>query len=141
MSLDTHREITIERIEKGRFRAVNARGVTLDVGNGPNDFSPVELLLAALAGCSGMDVDALTGRRAEPQQFSVVAGGEKIRDGEGGNRMVDLDLAFTVTFPEGAEGDAARTVLPDALARSHDRLCTVTRTVESGTPVGVRIVG
>ena len=28
--------------------------------------------------------------------------------------------------------------LPDAIRRSHDRLCTVSRTVELGTPVDTR---
>jgi uncharacterized OsmC-like protein len=40
-----------------------------------------------------------------------------------------------VSFPEGAEGDAARAILPRAVKLSHDRLCTVSRTVEIGTPV------
>ena len=40
-----------------------------------------------------------------------------------------------MTFPEGADGDRAREMLPKAIAMSHDRLCTVTRTVVLGTPV------
>jgi uncharacterized OsmC-like protein len=138
MSGDTHREVSIERLEKGRFRATNARGATLDLGGGEADFSPVELLLTAIAGCSALDVDALTSKRAEAVRFRVVAGGEKIRDGAGANRLIDLVLDFDVAFPDGDDGDAARAVLPDAMAKSHDRLCTVTRTVEDGTEVGVR---
>ena len=38
-------------------------------------------------------------------------------------------------FPAGAGGDAARDLLPGAVRRSHDSLCTVSRTVELGTPV------
>jgi uncharacterized OsmC-like protein len=137
MSGNTHREVMVERIEKGRLRAVNAGGGVLEFGGGGAEFSPIELLLTALAGCSALDVDALTSRRAEPVSFRVVAAGEKIRD-EGGNRMVDLALDFSVEFPPGEAGDAARSILPDAMAKSHDRLCTVTRTVELGTPVAVR---
>jgi putative redox protein len=37
------------------------------------------------------------------------------------------------------QGDAARAVLPDAVKKSHDRLCTVSRTVELGTPIATRI--
>ena len=36
-------------------------------------------------------------------------------------------------------GDAARAVLPDAVRRSHDRLCTVSRTIELGIPVTSRV--
>jgi uncharacterized OsmC-like protein len=46
---------------------------------------------------------------------------------------------FRVRFPDGAAGDEARAVLPAAVKRSHDRLCTVTRTVERATPVAYRI--
>ncbi len=44
-------------------------------------------------------------------------------------------MTFDVTFPEGADGDRAKESLPRAVAQSHDRLCTVTRTVIVGTPV------
>jgi hypothetical protein len=46
-----------------------------------------------------------------------------------------LRMTFTVTFPDGPEGDAARQVLPRALRVSHGKDCTVSRTVELGTPV------
>jgi putative redox protein len=38
----------------------------------------------------------------------------------------------------GAHGDAARAILPDVVKKSHDRLCTVSRTIEVGTPVTTR---
>jgi putative redox protein len=44
-----------------------------------------------------------------------------------------------LAFPAGAAGDAARAVLPDAVRKSHDGLCTVGRTVELGTPIGTRV--
>jgi putative redox protein len=65
---------------------------------------------------------------------------EKVRD-DGGNRLQDLAVTFRVSFPDGAGGDAARELLPEAVRRSHDRLCTVGRTVELGTPVATRVVG
>ena len=46
-----------------------------------------------------------------------------------------IEVVFDVVFPEGEAGDAARTVLPVAITKSHDRLCTVSRTVELGTPI------
>jgi uncharacterized OsmC-like protein len=101
---------------------------------GDEGFSPVELLLTALAGCTAADVDALTSRRAEPEEFQVEASGDKIRD-ESGNRMENLEVIFRVRFPAGDTGDAARAVLPDMVAKSHDRLCTVSRTVELATPI------
>jgi uncharacterized OsmC-like protein len=49
--------------------------------------------------------------------------------------MENLELELAVTFPPGADGDRARAAVPRLLQQSHDRLCTVTRTVEHGTPV------
>jgi putative redox protein len=60
--------------------------------------------------------------------------GDKVRD-EGGNHMTNLRLVLDVRFPEGEAGDAARAVLPDAIAKSRDRICTVSRTVALGSPV------
>lgn len=139
MPADSHRKVTITRTAVGRYTAVNGRGGTLEFGTGDvNDFTPVELLLTAIGGCSAVDVDLLTTRRAEPESFEVQVDGEKVRD-EGGNRMEGLSVTFRLKFPEGEGGDAARALVPEAVKRSHDRICTVSRTVELGTPVETRI--
>jgi len=139
MPVDPHRSVTITRTSAGRYTAVNGRGGVLDFGTGDvDDFTPVELLLTAIGGCTAVDVDILTTRRAEPESFVVKVDGDKVRD-EGGSRMEELSVTFRVKFPAGEGGDAARALLPDAMARSHDRLCTVSRTVELGTPVVTRI--
>jgi putative redox protein len=135
MTEDTHRAVTIERIVNSHYTATNARGGTITVGTADTtDFSPVELLLVAIGACTAIDVDILTSRRAEPDSFTVVVGAEKVRDA-GGNIMKDITVTFRIAFPEGEDGDKARALLPDAVKKSHERLCTVSRTVEQGTPV------
>jgi len=135
MSDDTLRSVDVERTSVGRYVARNVRGGSIAVGTGDDDnFTPVELFLAALGGCTAVDVDLVTSRRAEPDTFVVAVTGDKIRD-EGGNRMVNLRVEFTVAFPAGEGGDAARQILPRSVTMSHERLCTVSRTVELGTPV------
>jgi uncharacterized OsmC-like protein len=125
----------MERVEKGVFEVTNVRGGTMRIGGGDSpDFTPVELLLTAIAGCSAVDVDFITVKRAEPETFQVVATGEKVRDDDG-NHLQDLRVRFSVTFPEGEAGDRAREMLPKAITMSHDRLCTVSRTVVLGTPI------
>lgn len=94
----------------------------------------MELLLAALGGCTAVDVDIATSRHAEPAEFSVAVAGNKVGD-DLGNRLTDLTVTFSVTFPDGEGADRARAILPRAVKTSHDRLCTVSRTVEIGTPV------
>ncbi|MDF2092049.1 MULTISPECIES: OsmC family protein [unclassified Knoellia] len=135
-----HRSVTLTRVEKGVFDVTNERGGSMRIGGGGEQFSPVELLLAAIAGCTAIDVDYITTKRVDPETFTVEASGEKQRD-DSGNHMGDLRVEFTVTFPEGADGDQARDRLPGAIARSHDRLCTVSRTVERGTPITTREAG
>jgi putative redox protein len=139
MTAGTHRRVSIERIANGKYTVTNDRGgqITISTGEGA-DFSPVELLLTAIGGCTAADVDVLTSRRAEPDTFQVEVGAEKIKD-DNGNHLTDITVTFRIAFPEGEDGDKARAVLPDAVRLSHDRFCTVSRTVELGTPITPRI--
>lgn len=134
-----HRTVTVGRIASGRFTATNSRGGQIAVGTGSDaDFSPTELLLVALGGCTAIDVDILTSRRAEPEAFEVRVDADKVRDADG-NRLTGIEVTFRIRFPGGVQGDAARARLPDAVRTSHERLCTVSRTVEIGAPVAARI--
>lgn len=131
----TLRTVELTRIGEGRYKASNVRGGVLPIGSGDDpDFTPVELLLAAIAGCSAIDVDLITGKRAEATSFDVHAEGDKIRDDDG-NHMTNLKLVFDLTFPEGEAGDAARSVVQRSIEQSRNRLCTVSRTVALPTPV------
>lgn len=129
------RSIDLTRIGEGRYKATNARGGLVPIGSGHDpDFSPVELLLAGLAGCSAIDVDLITGKRADPVSFDVRADGVKVRD-EQGNHMTDFRVTFDVRFPASDEGDAARAVLQRSIDQTRDRLCSVGRTIALGAPV------
>lgn len=133
---ETFRSVELTKIGTNRFKATNARGGETYFGTGGEDpdFTPVEMLLAAIAGCSAIDVDLIAGKRATADSFRVTASGDKVRD-EQANHLVNLSVTFDVSFPEGEAGDAARGVMPRALAQSRDRLCAVSRTVALGEPV------
>ncbi len=133
-----HRSVSMTRLEKGMYEVRNSRGGTIRCGGGGEtaEFTPVELFLTAMAACGGSDVDWMTSRLAEPEQFDLVAEGLKTKD-DAGNFLKDIRITFHVRFPDGEDGDKARERLPSAMARSHDRLCTVTQTVTRGTPVEV----
>lgn len=143
---DAARRVSLERTSKGRLLARNERGATMAVGMGEDsDFTPVELLLVAMAGCTAIDVDLITGKRSAPDEFVVDASGVKIRD-QHGSRLVELAVDFRIRFPDTEGGQAAEAVLERAITASHDRLCTVTRTVEVASPVtaslrGARLAG
>jgi uncharacterized OsmC-like protein len=134
MADDSLRAVDVERTAVGRYVLRNARGGAISVGGADTDFTAVELLLGAIGACTAVDVDTVTSRRAEPNRITVRVSGDKIRD-DTGSRMTNLNVVFTVNFPDGAGGDAARAMLPRVVQMSHDRLCTVTRTIEQGTPV------
>lgn len=139
MADDSRRSVSLERLSEGVYRASNARGVTLDFGSKMTDgFSPVELLLAALGGCTAVDVDVVSGRRAEPEQFVVTVDAAYVRD-DNGNILRDVRVTFDLRFPDGEGGDKAREIVPRAVRTSHDRTCTVSRTLEAATPVAVAI--
>ena len=139
MSGDTERRVELTRTGPSRYRATNVRGTTLDIGDGStDDFTPVELLLVALAGCTALTVDPLVSRRAEPTTFDVHTRADKVRD-ELGNHLVDLLMRFDVAFPDGEDGERARALLPDAIAKAEERLCTVARTLAIGAVADVEI--
>ena len=140
MGDDNRRQVQFERTANSKYEVRNVRGGSLSVGSGADtDFTPVELLLAAIGTCSAIDVDVVTSRRAEPTEFRATVSGDKVRDTEQGNRMENLAVEFTIRVPEGEDGDEAREALPRAVKMSHDRLCTVSRTVELGTPVSTTL--
>lgn len=138
---DAARRVSLERTSRGRLLARNERGATMALGMGEDsDFTPVELLLVAIAGCSAIDVDLITGKRSAPDEFVVEASAVKIRD-QHGIRLVELTVDFQIRFPDTDGGQAAESVLERAITASHERLCTVTRTVEVGSPVTTSLRG
>ena len=139
MNDDTTRAVSLTRLGHGRYEAVNVRGGTIKFSTDREQtFTPVELFLASIAGCTAIDVDFITSKRSEPVRFEVSMTANKVRD-EHGNHLVNLAMTFDVAFPDDDGGRAAAGVLPDAIARTHDRLCTVSRTIEIGTPVATSI--
>ncbi|MFF0903238.1 UNVERIFIED_CONTAM: OsmC family protein [Kocuria sp. CPCC 205316] len=129
------RSVELTRTATGHYTARNSEGAEIAFGRGEGLLSPVELLLAAIAGCSSIDVDIATSRSAEPSEFRVEATGQKILEENGANRLEDLHLSFHLSFPDDAPGRKAAGMVERLVALSHDKYCTVSRTVEHGTAV------
>ncbi|MDV3219848.1 OsmC family protein [Intrasporangium sp.] len=132
------RRVTLTRDRVGRYTVRNDRGGSITTSSGTEELSPVELLLAGIAACTAVDVDTVTSRRAEPEQFEIEVTADKVKD-EQGNHLEDIEVTFRVRFPEGEGGDAARAILPTLVRRSHEEFCTVSRTVMLGAEVTPRI--
>ncbi len=136
---ESRRAVTLTRLETRVYEARNPRGATVRFGsNDIEGFSPVELLLAAIGGCSAVDIDTVTSRRVTPDRFDVEVSAEKVRD-EHGNHLQDLRMTFHLAFPAGEDGDRARQLAPRAARTSHEVSCTVSRTIELGAPVAMHV--
>src|SRR5919112_3029971 len=103
----TLRSVELPRTATGRYTARNTAGAEIAFGQGEDLLSPVELLLAAIAGCSSIDVDTVTSRSAEPSQFRVEATGHKVVEDHGVNHLEGLHLSFHLSFPNDAGGRKA----------------------------------
>jgi putative redox protein len=133
--------VNLSRLSQHHFEATNARGGSLSFGRKwAGEFTPVELLLVAIAGCTAMDVDAITVKRSEPSRFHLSCSGHTTKTAHG-NHVTDIQVDFDVEFPDTDEGRAAEDVLEKAIRKSHDRLCTVSRTVQLATPVDAQLRG
>jgi putative redox protein len=87
--------------------------------------TPLRLLLASLAGCSGSSVAALL--RRDGERVEVAARGRR-RD-EHPTVITDIDLAFTVV------GDVDPERVRHALELSEAHICPVWAMLKAGTPV------
>ncbi|MCA3775426.1 MAG: OsmC family protein, partial [Cutibacterium sp.] len=99
------KKVSLVRRSEGHYTATNARGGQIRLGAGKDaEFTPVELLLAAIGGCSSIDVDTVTSRRGEPTQFTVSVSGTKRSDEEGRASLGDVAVDFQLSFPDTEEG-------------------------------------
>ena len=129
------RTVSLRREAEGIYIATNAAGSELRFGhNAEGGFGNVELLLAAVAGCSGTDLDVMTSRRAEPTAWGATVTADKVST-DGATILRDIVVTFHVEFPEGADGDKARARVEPALKAAHEKTCTVSRTIELGANV------
>ena len=129
------RSVTLTRDSVGVYTVTNEAGASLQFGRGEGLLGPVELLLAAVAGCSSIDVDMMTTRRAEPSKFEVTSRADYVHDDVEGNVLENVRVLFDLAFPAGEDGDKARARVASALRISHDKECTVSRTIEAPTSV------
>lgn len=125
-----HYAVDLTRIETAQYRATNSAGASIDFGSGEGLLSPVELLLAAVAGCSAVDVDVVTSRRTEPKAFDVHVEGDRVSE-DGASRLSEVRVGFDLSFPDTAEGNQARKLVDNLIRISQEKGCTVSRTVEN----------
>jgi putative redox protein len=126
--------VTVERTADGGYLARNDRGTEIRMtGTGGPEFSPVELLLAALGGCNIVTVEPLTAQRGHrlPRLAAHVTAEKKERP----SRLVSITMTYDVELPAGDE--KARPVFESVAERVHERYCTVSAALRDTVPVTV----
>ena len=129
-------ELTVRAVQQGPMQFAISDGehtITVDYplpgGDGHiNGMTPLRLLLASLAGCSGSSVAALLRRDGQPvERVEVTARGQR-RD-EHPTVITEIDLGFEV------HGDVDPARVEHALRLSEAQICPVWAMLKAGTPV------
>ena len=129
-------ELSVHAVQQGPMEFAisdGEHGVTIDyplpgVDKEMQGMTPLRLLLASLAGCSGSSVATLLRRDGQPvERVEVQARGQR-RD-EHPTVITEIDLAFTVV------GDVNPARVQHALDVSEATICPVWAMLKAGTPV------
>lgn len=130
-------ELWVERTGSRRYTGHNSRGAQVLIGSEDVDgvFTPGELLKIALAACSGMASDQPLARRlGDDYQAVVRVSGAADRAQE---RYPLLQETLELGLSDLTEAEAARLMV--VVNRAIDQVCTVGRTLKSGTNVTFEI--
>jgi uncharacterized OsmC-like protein len=130
-------DLWVERTGVRRYTGHSSRGAEVLVGSEDVDgvFTPGELMKIALAACSGMSSDQPLARRlGDDYQATVRVSGAADRDEE---RYPLLEEVLEVDLSGLTEEEAQR--LEIVVNRAIDLVCTVGRTLKSGTKVTFEI--
>lgn len=132
-------KITVEKIGAATFEATNEQGASLrmdgpaDLGAPGTSLRPMETVLAALAGCSGIDVVKILSQQKEPLSgLSIEV--EGTRKDAVPAVFTEIAIKFVIKGPV-AENKARR-----AVALSMEKYCSVTRMLEPTVAIRHEVV-
>lgn len=131
-------ELWVERTGIRRYTGRSERGAQVLIGSVTDEgvFTPGELLKIALAGCAGLSSDQPLRRRLGDDYPAVIrVSGDADRDEE---RYPLLTEKLEIDLSGLSAQDRERLLL--VVTRAVDQVCTVGRTLKSGTEVSFEIV-
>lgn len=126
-------ELWVERTGVRRYTGRSTRGAEVLVGSEDVEgvFTPGELMKIALAACSGMSSDApLRHRLGDDYKATINVSGPPDREQE---RYPLLEESLQVDLSGLSDDEVARLII--VVERAIDQVCTVGRTLKSGTKV------
>jgi uncharacterized OsmC-like protein len=130
-------ELWVERTGVRRYTGHSSRGAEVLVGSEDVEgvFTPGELMKIALAACSGMSSDEPLRRRlGDDYQTTIKVSGPADREQE---RYPLLEEKLEVDLSGLSDDEVAR--LLTVVVRAIDQVCTVGRTLKTGTKVAFEV--
>ncbi|MBB3604806.1 putative OsmC-like protein [Mycolicibacterium sp. BK556] len=126
-------DLWVERTGVRRYTGRSSRGAEVLIGSETDEgvFTPGELLKIALAGCSGLSSDQPLRRRlGDDYQAQIKVSGPADREQE---RYPLLEEKLEIDLSGLSAEEVERLVV--VVSRAIDQVCTVGRTLKSGTEV------
>src|ERR1700761_4499271 len=127
-------ELWVDRTGVRRYTGHSSRGAQVLIGSEDVDgvFTPGELMKIALAACSGMSSDhPVAHRLGDEYQATIRVSGDADREQE---RYPLLEETLEIDVSGLSEQEKERLVV--VVNRAIDQVCTVGRTLKSGSPRG-----
>lgn len=116
------------------FEGRGKSGFTVTMDDGPDGFSPMELVLVALAGCSSMDIiSILQKKRQEVNGFEIRVHG--LRRDEYPRVFTDITLEYVVRGK-----DIRPDAVQSAIDLSNDKYCSVMGMLKESVNIQTRAV-
>ncbi len=105
--------ITLNYKEDKKYEAVNESGNILPIDmldpESKQAFSPMQLLLAGVAGCAAVDIVSMIKKRRK-EFVGLKAEISGVRKDDHPRSFTDIDLKYTITSPDLTEKEAERIV-------------------------------
>lgn len=117
---DLWREITTDWIGGSAFKTAGSNGVGLQMGSNEagKGVSPMEMLLMAKAGCTGMDIVSILEKKRQPiKDFKLVVRG--LRAADYPMIWTEIEIEYLVW------GDVEPKALEQAIQLSEEKYCSV----------------
>jgi putative redox protein len=128
-------KITIDHLDDLHMEAQNEEGGKIrmdgntEIGGLEGGFSPMQLLLAGIGGCSAIDIIGILEKQKQPlKDLQVVVDGDKQSTGTFSEfKTIQLNFIFT--------GDLEEKKVKRAIELSLEKYCSVSKALEKGSDI------
>jgi len=128
-------KITIDHLDDLHMEAQNEEGGKIrmdgntEIGGLEGGFSPMQLLLAGIGGCSAIDIIGILKKQKQPlEDLQVLVDGDKQSAGTFSEfKTIQLNFIFT--------GDLEEKKVKRAIELSLEKYCSVSKALEKGSDI------